>query len=74
MHTPSHVRTGRIQIPIAAIIEAAIEAADAARESGADNHDADSPGGATVTAGEIAEDVGVFVTAFGAALLPRLAR
>lgn len=72
MPAPTHIRAGRVRIPLAAIIEAAIEAGIATRESAADNRDADSPGGVVVTAAEVSEDIGVFLATFGQALLPKV--
>jgi len=67
-----HVRMGRrqVRIPIAAILAALPDAARAARERAADDHAESSPGGANVTAGEVAEDVAAFLSVLAEAVLP----
>lgn len=70
----TQIRIGRagIQIPVLQLLAALPDAVKAGIESGADNHDADSPGGAKVTPEEIAEDVGAFFKAWGEAALPEI--
>jgi hypothetical protein len=67
-----HVKIGRlnINIPVFQLLAAIPSGVRAAIESGADNHDPDSPGGEKVTAGEITEDVAAFFKAWGEAVLP----
>jgi len=71
-----HVRIGRanISIPVIQLLAAIPKGVRASIESGADNHDPDSPGGEKVTAGEIAEDVAAFFKAWGEAAMPAILR
>ena len=69
------ITVGRgVKIPIFALLAAIPDAIAAAKAQGADDRDTDSPGGATVTAGEVAEDIGAFLLALGEAALPELLR
>lgn len=65
-------RIGKVRFPIFAIMAAIPRAVRAAKEAAADDHDPDSPGGETVTPGEVAEVVAAFVAALGEAVLPEV--
>ena len=63
-----------VRIPVGALIAAIPEAVAAVRASAADNRDADSPGGAAVTPGEVAEDVAAFFQELAKAAGPAILR
>lgn len=65
-------RVGRINIPVLAIVEAIPGAIKRAREVGSDDKDADSPGGAKVTAAEVAEDIAAFFAVLAEEVLPQI--
>jgi len=59
-----------VKVPVVALLEAIPKAVAAAQAKAADDRAPDSPGGATVTPGEVLEDVGAFLKALGEAALP----
>lgn len=61
-----------VKIPVVAILRAIPRAIKAAKESAADNRDASSPGGAKVTAGEVAEDVAAFFAKLAQVVAPEI--
>ena len=61
-----------VRVPIVAILAAIPDAIAAAKAKAANDRDADSPGGATVTAGEVVEDIGAFFLALAEAAGPAI--
>lgn len=59
-------KIGKVKVPVFAIVAAVPKAVKAAKVAGADNRDANSPGGKKVTAGEVAEVIAAFLAALGA--------
>lgn len=66
----THITPRGVKIPLGPIVAALDDAYAAGRASGADNRDADSPGGTKVTPGEVLEDLGAFFAALLAEATP----
>lgn len=66
------IKLARIRLPLFAILSAIPRAAARCRASAADNRDADSLGGAKVTAAEVAEDVLAFLAALAEETMPAI--